>query len=146
MNILITITIGLVCFGIGALVGANGIDRLENISSDMEETVDKMEQAVDFIENVNTVNIDETNFTLNQNRDAQASLNIQTLHYLEKGDIESAKEILIHDLASTYIDIKDDAAHDMKSPESENVINRIETLSKEHSSFKQIIDESGWVK
>lgn len=93
-----------------------------------------------------TPNIDMMNITLNQNRDANAIMDINILLDLEKRNIDDAKEKLINGLAEDYLDIKEDDAHEMRSMESKNVIECIETLSKDYSSFQKVIQQSDWVE
>lgn len=139
MNIFILIAVGAACFVAGWLASMRTMGPIGDF-------VNNAEQAIEFVENMDTSNIDMMNLTLNQNRDAQASLDIQTLSDLEKGDIESAKERLINSLAEDYLDIKEDDAHEMRSLESKNVVKRIEELSDNQESFQKIIQESGWVE
>ncbi len=139
MNFLVVVVVAIVCFGAGWFFG---IGNLKNI----EQMAEGVEQAAEFMENMETPDIDMMNITLNQNRDAKASLDIRTLLDLEKGDMDSAKERLINTLASDYLDIKEDDAHEMRSLESADVIKKIDSLSKEHQSFKKVIKESGWVE
>lgn len=135
MNIFLILSLCIICLGIGWLIGVKNINKLEGL-------VDNLEQATDYIEKMETPDIDMMNMTLNQNRDAKATLDISTLHDLETGNVDAAKERLINGLTNNYLDIKEDEAHEIRSLESKNVITRIEELAREHESFKNIITQS----
>ncbi len=139
MNILLMIIIAVVCFGAGWFTGIKNIDQLEGL-------LDNTEKAIDYIENIESPDTNMMNSILNQNRDTNVLLNIQTLLDLEQDNIENAKKRLITGLASDYLDIKEDEAHELRSLESKNIIEKIETLAKDHESFGQVIQESGWVE
>ncbi len=139
MNILLMIIIAVVCFGAGWFTGIKNIDQLEGL-------LDNTEKAIDYIENIESPDTNMMNSILNQNRDTNVLLNIQTLLDLEQDNIENAKKRLITGLAIDYLDIKEDEAHELRSLESKNIIEKIETLAKDHESFGQVIQESGWVE
>lgn len=139
MNILLMIIIAVICFGAGWFTGVKNIDQLEGF-------LDNTEKAIDYIENMEAPDTDMMNSILNQNRDTNALLNLQTLLDLEQGNVENAKERLINGLASDYLDIKEDDAHEIRSLEGKKVIDRIEGLSKDHESFRKVIEESGWIE
>ncbi len=133
------IIIAVICFSAGYFIGVRNIDQLEGL-------LDNTEKAIDYIEHMEAPDTNMMNSMLNQNRDTDVLLNIQTLLDLEQDNIENAKKRLINGLARDYLDIKEDEAHEMRSLESKNIIERVETFAKEHKSFGKVIQESGWVE
>ena len=131
MNIITVLIIGVICLGAGWLLGVKNIDNIESL-------VDKTEQAVEFLEQQGAPDMDMMNMTLNMNRNAEVSLKVDVLLDIEAGDMDSAKDKLINSLSSDYYDIYEDATHEMTSEESEKLVERLNTLSKEHESFKTI--------
>ena len=131
MNIITVLIIGVICLGAGWLLGVKNIDNIENL-------VDKTEQAVEFLEQQGVPDMDMMNMTLNMNRNAEVSLKVDVLLDIETGDMDSAKEKLIDSLSSDYYDIYEDTTHEMTSEESEELVERLSTLAKEYKPFKRI--------
>ena len=131
MNIMTVLIIGAICLGLGWLLGVKNINNIENL-------VDKTEQAVEFLEQQGAPDVDMMNITLNMNRNAGVSLKVDVLLDIETGDMDSAKEKLIDSLSSDYYDIYEDATHEMTSEESEELVERLSTLAKEYKPFKRI--------
>ena len=134
MNIMTVLIIGIICFGAGWLFGVKNIDNIEDL-------VDKTEQAVEFLEQQGAPDVDMMNMALNMNRNAGASLKVDVLLDIEMGNTDSAKEKLINSLSGDYYDIYEDAAHEMASEDSKALVLRLDTLSNEHESFKTIKSE-----
>ncbi len=135
MSIIIYAAIALICFGLGWLAGGRTLSNIEDLT-------DNLEQAARYVENIETPDIDEMNLILNNNRNTNASLNIQILHHIENDDIDAAKEILINGLTEDYGEIKEDELHDIYSEESKSVTKEIEEHAKHYPSFQIIIKSS----
>lgn len=135
MNFLICTVIAIIFFGIGWVVGVKNLSNIEKLT-------DNLEKAADYVENLETPDVDEMNIILNINRDTNAAFNIKILQNIEDGDLDKAKEILVNHLESDYDDIKEDALHDISSEESKDIIKQIETLAEKYPVFQTIVDSS----
>lgn len=135
MNFLICTAIAIIFFSIGWVVGVKNLSHIENLT-------DTLEEAADYIEDIETTSIDEGNIIINDNRNTNAYFNINILQNIEEGHLEKTKENLVNSLVLSYDDIKEDAFHDISSEESKNIIIQIETLAEKYPVFQKIVDSS----
>lgn len=133
MAIIIYITIAVIFFGLGWLLGIKNLSNIKTLT-------DNLEQATQYVEKLEAPNIEEINSMLNNNRNTTASFYITILHYIEDGHLEQARELLANGIEAHYDDIREDELHDMNSEGSREIIEKIETLAKTYPIFKKIFD------
>ncbi len=124
MKFFTIIILCVICFGAGWLFGIKNV-------KDIEEMVDGVDEAVNYLDSLDFEAIHLNN----------TSANIDLLIHLDNKEEEDAKRILINMLREEYNDMHKDLQHEELSNESKIQMDRINDLSRKYKSFQDIISK-----
>jgi hypothetical protein len=122
--------IAILCLGIGFLVGARSINKIETMMEGVEEGTKYLE-SLDF---------DALNSSIELNhRYTNTSFHIDLLIHLEEDGADDAREYLVNWLQEEYMELQDDLAHESLSDNMKVQMDRIKRLSEQHDGFKKVV-------